>query len=308
MNRKSYLFFGVLVLFNSCDKPANTISLSGAFGLYPLAVKWGEEYKKIHPEITFDISAGGAGKGMADMLSENVDFGMLSRDISKRELEKGSYPIAVCKDAVIPTCNTDNPDYVQIMKEGLSREDFIKVFTTPHVKKWGDVLSNKSAVDCKIYTRSDAAGAPETWAKYLGKKQEDLQGIGVFGDPGLAEAIKNDPLSIGFNNVVFIYNVATGKPHKGLSAIPIDKNDNGTIDPEENFYRSLPTLVEAIGKGLYPQPPARELYLVSKGKAKTKLVQDFLIWVLTDGQIYLQENGYISLSKTKLTTELEKVK
>jgi phosphate transport system substrate-binding protein len=39
-----------------------------------------------------------------------------------------------------------------------------------------------------VYTRSDAAGAPDVWAKHLGKKQENLLGIGVFGDPGLAAA------------------------------------------------------------------------------------------------------------------------
>ncbi len=44
-----------------------------------------------------------------------------------------------------------------------------------------------------MYTRSDAAGAAETWAKYFGKKQEDIQGVAVFGDPGLALAVKKDP-------------------------------------------------------------------------------------------------------------------
>ena len=304
----SFFIFVVLIVCNSCSKPPNTISLSGAFGLYPLAVKWAEEYKKIHPEVSFDISAGGAGKGMADMLSENVDFGMLSRDMSKRELEKGAFPIAVCIDAVIPTCNSSNPEYAQLMKEGLSKKDFVEIFTTPSVAVWGDVLSNGSQVSCKVYTRSDAAGAPETWAKYLGKKQEDLSGIGVFGDPGLAEAVKNDPLAIGFNNVVFIYNVSTGHPHKGLSAIPIDINDNGVIDPDEDFYGNLPMLVDAIGRGKYPKPPARDLYLVSKGKVKTKLLKDFLAWVLTDGQAYLQENGYVNLPKERLSIEISKTK
>ena len=40
-----------------------TITISGAFALYPLAVKWGEEFKKLHPGVNFDIQGGGAGKG-----------------------------------------------------------------------------------------------------------------------------------------------------------------------------------------------------------------------------------------------------
>ena len=62
-----------------------------------------------------------------------------------------------------------------------------------------------------VYTRSDAAGAPETWAKYLGKKQENLQGIGVYGDPGLLDAVVKDPLGIGYNNLNYAYDPKTGK-------------------------------------------------------------------------------------------------
>ena len=62
-----------------------TITASGAFALYPLMVKWGEEYQKLHPDVQFDISAGGAGKGMTDALGGQVDIGMVSRRSSRRK-------------------------------------------------------------------------------------------------------------------------------------------------------------------------------------------------------------------------------
>ena len=43
-----------------------TITISGAWALYPMMVRWGEEFQKVHPDVKFNISAGGAGKGMAD--------------------------------------------------------------------------------------------------------------------------------------------------------------------------------------------------------------------------------------------------
>ena len=52
------------------------IQLSGAFALYPMAVKWAEEFRKIHPKVRIDISAGGAGKGITDALAKVVDLGM----------------------------------------------------------------------------------------------------------------------------------------------------------------------------------------------------------------------------------------
>ena len=101
------------------------IQLSGAFALYPMAVKWAEEFRKIHPKVRIDISAGGAGKGITDALAKVVDLGMVSRDIYPQELEKGAFPIAVVKDAVVPTINSNNPLIDQILATGL------KPYTAP---------------------------------------------------------------------------------------------------------------------------------------------------------------------------------
>ena len=64
------------------------ITISGAWALYPMAVKWAEEFQKVYPGIKIDISAGGAGKGITDALSGSVDLGMVSRDINPQELQK----------------------------------------------------------------------------------------------------------------------------------------------------------------------------------------------------------------------------
>jgi len=50
------------------EKITGQISISGAFALYPMTVKWSEEFRKINPDVRIDISAGGAGKGIADAL------------------------------------------------------------------------------------------------------------------------------------------------------------------------------------------------------------------------------------------------
>ena len=86
-----------------------TITISGAWALYPLMVRWGEEFQKLHPDVRFDISAGGAGKGMADALANAVDIGMVSREIYPEEVDKGAFWVSVAKDAVFPTVNAENP-------------------------------------------------------------------------------------------------------------------------------------------------------------------------------------------------------
>jgi phosphate transport system substrate-binding protein len=44
-----------------------------------------------------------------------------------------------------------------------------------------------------------------------------------------------------------------------------------------------------------------------KGKPKKKELVEFVKYVLTTGQKFIDENGYIALSKTKIQEELKKV-
>ncbi|MDD3625891.1 MAG: PstS family phosphate ABC transporter substrate-binding protein [bacterium] len=284
-----------------------TITLSGAWALYPMVVKWAEEFQKIYPEIRIEVAAGGAGKGMADCLSEVVDLGMVSREIYPAEVQKGAWWVAVTKDAVVPTMNSENPYINEILEKGIRKDQFTKIWVDSTLKTWGDVLQNNSKEAIGVYTRSDACGAAQVWAQYLGTKQEGLNGVGVYGDPGLAEAVRKDKFGIGFNNINYVYDPSTKLPVEGLVVIPIDLNNNGKVDEDEKFYNNRDQIVNAIAEGKYPSPPARELNLVAHGYPKKKIVVEFLRWILTDGQKYVAESGYINLTQEKLDLELKKL-
>jgi phosphate transport system substrate-binding protein len=312
--------YGVCLYFPACnsnqtpsDKNADPlkgkITISGAFALYPLTVKWGQEFQKIHPNVTINISACGAGKGMADALSKMADLGMYSKELSPEEKAKGAWYVAVAKDAVLPTISSANPVINDLRTHGLTKQKFFDIFISGKIKTWGEATGTNSNVRLESFTRSDACGASEMWAKYLqGKKQEDLQGLGVNGDPGIAEAIRQNASGIGYNNLNFVYDMTTRKPYEGIEVVPIDLNGNGKIDPEENFYGSLDQVMNAIRNGTYPSPPARDLYFVSAGKPTNKVVLAFLNWILTDGQKFLSEAGYVPVSPDKQKANLEKLK
>lgn len=312
MKRLSIIYVLIAALIcSSCansGKKSNTISLSGAFALYPLAVKWSEEYKKEHPEVRFNISGGGAGKGMADALAGTVDLGMFSRSISPEEIKKGAWFVGLTIDAVLPTISSHNPYLNQLKSRGLTREEFTGIFINETIRDWGELLKVKDKKNIAVYNRSDACGAAETWAKYLGSKQEKLKGIGIFGDPGLAEAVAKDPAGIGYNNTNYAYDIKTGKKREGMEIVPIDVNGNGTIDPEENFYNNFDQILKAVADGKYPSPPARELYFVSKGKPLKPVVLDFIRWTLTTGQKFVKEAGYVPIDQKKINEYLEKLK
>lgn len=280
-----------------------TISMSGAFALYPLANVWAQEFKKKYPDVRFNVSAGGAGKGMADVLGGAVDLGMFSREITQAEKDKGVWWISVTKDAVIPTISDKNPILDRLKKEGIKKSELSHYFLNDGKKNWKDTSS-----EVNVFTRSDASGAAATWAQYLGgNDQENLKGIAVYGDPGLADAVRKDARAIGYNNVIYVYDLNSGEKYPGIDVLPIDVNNNGKIDQEEDFYGNLQEITTAIADGRYPSPPARELYLIAKGAPEKPVVKAFLNWVLNEGQAFVEANGYINLSEDVINQQVEKI-
>jgi len=309
------LFIGLLAL-SGCGQAApsgkneaapaaqNTISVSGAFALFPMMTVWTEEYTKLHPDVRFDVQAGGAGKGMTDMLAGAADIAMLSRDVRPEETDKGAFPVPVTIDAVVGTVNANNPYLDKILATGLTPKIENAIWIGGKIKTWDQWLGNGATEAINVYTRSDSAGAAEMWAKYGGgKAQEELKGTAVNGDPGLAEAVRQDKLGVGYNNIGFAYDQTTGKPIEGLRIIPLDLNGDGRITDDENLYDSRDKLTDAIAKQVYPFPPARVLYLVTKGKPSPAIIA-FYQWALTNGQKFVPKAGYVRLPDPRIAEAL----
>ncbi len=290
------------------DELSGTISVSGAFALYPMMTVWAEEFQKIHPKVEFDVQGGGAGKGMTDTLAGAVDIGMISRAIKPEEESQGAYWVAVTKDAVLPIISADNPVKEQLQTKGITKEVFGKIFVTQEIKTWGEVVGDPSITDeIHVYTRSDSAGAAEQWAKYAGgKAQDDLKGVGVNGEPAMVDTVIKDPLGIGYGNLNSVFDMASGNLVTGVMVPPIDINGNGTVDAGES-YKVKADIFNAVSQGTFPEPPARFEFLATKGKP-TGLVKAFIEWILTDGQQYLESAGYVPLTAEQQAESLNKLK
>ena len=193
-----------------------------------------------------------------------------------------------------------------LLQKGITRETLIGIYITGTIKTWGQVVGRPDITDeIHVYTRSDSCGAGDTWGKYLGKAQDNLLGIGVLGDPGIIDAVIKDPLWISYNNLAYAFDTSTGALIPGSIVLPIDRNENGKADADE-AYRTKSEAISAINTGKYPSPPARLLYLATKGKP-SGAVKELLQWILMDGQKYVSESGYIELTSDLLKTSQEKL-
>ena len=287
---------------------SGTISVSGAFALYPMMTVWADEFHKLNPDVEFDVQGGGAGKGMTDTIAGAVDIGMISRSIKDEETAQGIFWVSVTKDAVFPIISAENPVAAEILKTGISQEIFSKIFISGEIKTWGEVVGKPEITDeIHVYTRSDACGAGEMWAKFAGGKvQDDIQGIGVNGEPSLVDTVIKDPLGIGYSNLNSVFDLNGGALIAGTIVPPVDINTNGAADADE-YYKTMGEAVSAVASEKYPSPPARFENLATKGKP-TGLTLAFIQWILTDGQQYLGQAGYVPLTAEQQTEALAKLK
>jgi len=287
---------------------SGTISISGAFALYPMMTVWADEFKKIHPDVEFDVQGGGAGKGMTDTIAGAVDIGMISRSIKPEEEAQGIFWLSVTKDAVFPIISAENPVAADISAKGISQETFKKIFITGEIKTWGEVVGKPEVKDeIHVYTRSDACGAGEMWAKFSGGKvQDDIKGVGVNGEPALVDTVIKDPQGIGYSNLNSVFDMSSGNLIPGTIVPAVDVNKNGAADADE-YYKTMKEAVSAVASEKYPSPPARFENLATKGKP-TGLTLAFIQWIITDGQQYLGQAGYVPLTPEQQAESLAKLK
>lgn len=294
-----FLAFGTCALAEEKELKG-TISLSGAWAIYPTAVSWADEFQKLHPGVRIDVSAGGAGKGAADAIAGLVDIGMVSREPDPEEISKGITPVYVLHDAVFPVVSDKNPALGALLKKGLAKDKWTWIYITGIAASWDDVTGEKIGKPIHVYTRSDSCGAAASWAAYFKKKQEDLKGVGVYGDPGLLEAARRDPLGVGYTNFSYIF-TREGKVVDGTRVVPIDANNNGLADRDE-IYDNRQDAVNAIESGKYPV--TRKNYFFVKGRPEGVL-REFIEFVLSDDGAAIVDKVGASLPVPK--TDRQKV-
>jgi phosphate transport system substrate-binding protein len=279
--------------------------LSGAWAIYPTAVVWAEAFEKIHPDVKIDVSAGGAGKGAADAIVGLVDIGMVSREPDPTELKKDIQTIYVLKDAVYPVVSDKNFFLADLLKKGVSKEILSQIYISGTVTTWNQVVGSKGNKPIHIYNRSDSSGAAASWAAYLGKKQEDLKGVGVYGDPGVLETAKRDPVGIGYNNFSYVF-TKEGPLIPGIRLLPIDSNENGVAD-EDEIYANRKEAIAAIESGRYPA--SRKNYFFVKNNP-SPLIKEFIRFALSEEgtKIVEQVGASLPLQEKERKKVLESLK
>ncbi|HQI70937.1 MAG TPA: substrate-binding domain-containing protein, partial [Bacteroidales bacterium] len=210
--------------------------------------------------------------------------------------QDGYWAVPVAKDVVLPVISFDNGSLQKIVFTGVTREKIAGAFTGK-ISSWGQMLQQPSKERIELFNLSDSTDISLFWAGYLGVDAKNLKGTTISGENEMANNVAANKNALGYCSMTYVFDVTTGFKKNNLYVLPLDLNANNMADDNELVFDKLEDIKSAISSGKYPSPPARKLYLVCKTKPTDKATVTFIKWILTIGQNYCGQYGFVNISK-----------
>jgi len=274
---------------NAAKEP---VVISGTKFTYPLIEKWIAEYQKVNPNANIKLAA----KANAGQTS---DLSIIAHQPAQNELQPNQEIIYTGRYALLPVTNNNNPILVDAAKKGLNKKELDKLFFEV-IDYDSDEPVQKSKFKANIYSRDNQACASTALAGYFGHQSSEIRGKKVFGDDiYLLSAIKKDSIGLTYNNLGYLYDVNSRNLKEGIALLPIDLKKeakpilSGNLDEVLSVLEA--TKVETV--------PVERIGFVYSDQNARKEVSEFLKWVLTDGQKFNHDKGFLNLDKQALAEQ-----
>jgi phosphate transport system substrate-binding protein len=286
---------------------------AGATFPYPVYSKWFSEYHKVHSDVDINYQSIGSGGGIRQVTEGTVNFGASDMPMTDEQLQEAQKKLGT-KVLNIPTVlGADVPAYniPGVTGELKFTPDILAGIFLGKITNWND--KTISAVnpgvnfpnqDIVVVHRSDGSGTTFIWTDYLSKISADWKsqvgagtsvkwpkGLGGKGNEGVAGNIRQLPGSIGY--VELIYAVQNKIPYgsvRNSSGVFVKASLEGVTAAAASAPK-MPadfrvSITNAPGKDAYPISSFTWLLIPQKSKdaAKGKILQDFLSWMVADGQ------------------------
>lgn len=269
------------------------VKLRGTRLTYPLVRKWISEFHSKYPNIKVEIAQSAP--------SDSIDLSIYTFDIAATGLKENQQAAVLNRYVQLPIANSQRPGLKELQAKGFTEADFKKVyFEQEHGK------TPVGSHPITVYKREKPACAAKSFATHYGSDPNSAPGVGVKGDDSdLTASVKKDPNGLSYNNLGFIYDLKTRKIQEGLAIIPLDLNENGKVDANEQIYGSLDEVIGFVEKTENHKIPFDNVNVVFDKNSKNVAAGIFLQWVLTEGQQFNHEFGFLNQQNTVLSKQKE---
>lgn len=276
-----------LFIFNFANLSAqgnkDVIYIKGANFTHPILKSWITEYEKIRPEVSIQI----ASKDIAD---EKIYINVVADESLKKE---DQLSLQVARYALLPIVNNQNPILQEINNKGLNKDKIQKLFFEKDLDNDGKYPFKSEST---IYSGSLSTSNSAYFAQYFDKETDQLKGKKIAGDDiYIINALKKDLNGIAFNYLSYIYDTESKTLKDGIAILPIDLKKDQWQSIASGINETI-NLLENQKVNLIPVNP---ISVTIDYVNLSKDAQDFLKWVVTDGQKYNHGQGFLTIDSSQ---------
>lgn len=256
----------------------------------PLVERWIAAYSEVHPDTKIELVTG---KGVeADLVLTN----------HKTDNQDG-HVTYVGRYALLPVTSAENPLKEDIERRVWSAKDLKKLFfVNEEEEDFEDIKTRKEKLGEKltVYTGTHSKGWTPVVAAHFGRTTEELKGQKVAGDDVfLLQALADNPEGVAFAAVPCLYDRTSRHLRTELALLPLGvKREQSEVLREG----TLDEVLQVLEGGTFDAIPTEQVGFIYKTFDRD--IDHFLAWVLSDGQQYLAEQGFLRLEEGVVRQEL----
>jgi len=270
----------------SAPAAKQSIQNIGSDTMVNLAQAWAEEYAKVEPALSIEVSGGGSGVGIAALINKTADVANASRKLEPEEAEKakastGQMPseFVVGFDGLAVYVNKSNP------LDSISMEELGEIYREGgKITKWAEVgvkgIPGSKSDEIIRVSRQNNSGSYQYFREtVLGKKSDFKSGsIDMNGSKDVVEQVAKTPGAIGYSGL--------GYATPDVKILKVSK-----VKGEPGVLPSIPTVHDKT------YPISRPLFMYTPG-APSAAIKKYLDWIMSDpGQKIVEQTGYVPLPK-----------
>jgi phosphate transport system substrate-binding protein len=261
------------------------IQNTGSDTMVNLAQAWAEEYVKVAPSVSIEVSGGGSGTGIAALINGTVDIANCSRKVEPQEVEKakqntGKEPkeYMVGYDALAVYVHKENP------MEQITLEQLADIYAeNGKISKWSQlgVKMPAGSDDIIRVSRQSNSGTYHYFREAILGKGRDfkLGSRDLHGSKDVVELVSKTPTAIGYSGMGY----ATSE----VKMLRVAKKLGETA--------FAPTVENTLNN---TYPIARPLFMYTLGDPSGE-VKAYMEWAHSEaGQEIVLKTGYVPLPKS----------
>jgi phosphate transport system substrate-binding protein len=276
----------VLCILPACSRSKQAektvIQNTGSDTMVNLAQAWAEEYAKVEPAVSVEVSGGGSGTGIAALINGTVDIANCSRRFEPQEIEQakkntGKEPREFIEgyDALAIYVNKSNP------LEEVALEQLAEIYGEGgKVDKWSQLGVKMPAGADEIIrvSRQTNSGTYFYFREAILGKGRDfkLGSRDMQGSKDVVELVSKTPGAVGYSGMG--YNTPTVKELR--------------LAKKKGDQAYAPTVETTLN---HTYPIARPLFMYTLGEP-SGAVKKYMDWIHSEaGQKIVAQSGYVPL-------------